>query len=317
VIVPAFRLMDICVLNQQIKMMKTLKYMVVWFMLSVVTFRSSAQPAVLSINKPVAGPEVKRFLTSNNLELEYAEQGDIDAPVLIMLHGFTDSRISFSRILPMLPSSMHVVAISMRGHGNSGKSGDDFSVKSMSDDVIRLVEARKWKQVSLLGHSMGGVIAMQTAMDHPERVSRLILVGTDPFYGDNAGMPEFLQAVETLTDPVPRQFSLDFQLSTIVQPIEESFLDELVAESEKLSAKNWRLCLTSILKTDLRSRLPELNMPVTVFWGEKDAVCDIAGQQEMWQGIKKVNLIKFAGIGHALHWEAPREFVEDLKNLIR
>jgi pimeloyl-ACP methyl ester carboxylesterase len=234
-----------------------------------------------------------------------------------MLHGFTDSRISFSRILPMLPSSMHVVAISMRGHGNSGKSGDDFSVKSMSDDVIRLVEARKWKQVSLLGHSMGGVIAMQTAMDHPERVSRLILVGTDPFYGDNAGMPEFLQAVETLTDPVPRQFSLDFQLSTIVQPIEESFLDELVAESEKLSAKNWRLCLTSILKTDLRSRLPELNMPVTVFWGEKDAVCDIAGQQEMWQGIKKVNLIKFAGIGHALHWEAPREFVEDLKNLIR
>lgn len=286
-------------------------------MLSVVTFRSSAQPAVLSINKPVAGPEVKRFQTTSSLELEYAEQGDPEAPVLIMLHGFTDSRISFSRILPMLPSSMHVVAISMRGHGNSGKTGDDFSVKSMSADIISLAKARKWKQVSLLGHSMGGVIAMQTAMDHPELVSRLILVGTDPFYGDNAGMPEFLQAVEELGDPVPRQFSLDFQLSTIVQPIEESFLDELVAESEKLSARNWRLCLSSLLKTDLRSRLPELNMPVTVFWGEKDAVCDINGQQEMWQGIKQVNLIKFAGIGHALHWEAPREFVEDLKNLIR
>jgi pimeloyl-ACP methyl ester carboxylesterase len=297
--------------------MKTLKYMVVWFMLSVVTLRLAAQPAGFSESESVAGPEVKSFRVSANLELEYAEQGDTDAPVLIMLHGFTDSRISFSRILPMLPSSMHVVAISMRGHGNSGKAGDDFSVKSMSDDIIRLVEARKWKQVSLLGHSMGGVIAMQTAMDHPELVQRLILVGTDPFYGDNTGMSEFMQAVETLEDPVPRQFSLDFQLSTIVQPIEESFLDELVAESEKLSAKNWQLCLRSILKTDLRSRLPELNMPVTVFWGEKDAVCDIAGQQEMWQGIQQVNLIKFAGIGHALHWEAPVEFVEDLKNLMR
>lgn len=309
--------MDICVHIQLNNMMKTLKYMVVWFMLSVVTFRSSAQPAVLSINKPVAGPEVKRFQATPDLVLEYAEQGDPKAPVLIMLHGFTDSRISFDRIMPLLPASLHVVAISMRGHGNSGKAGDDFSVKSMSADIIRLMEARNWKKVSLLGHSMGGVIAMQTALDHPNRISQLILVGTDPFYGDNAGMPEFLKAVETLNDPVPRQFSLDFQLSTIVQPIEESFLNELVAESEKLSAKNWRLCLGPLLQTDLRSRLPELDMPVTVFWGEKDAVCDINGQQEMWQAIRKVKLLKYAGIGHALHWEAPREFVEDLKNLFR
>jgi pimeloyl-ACP methyl ester carboxylesterase len=116
----------------------------------------------------------------DDVELAVAEAGAGKRP-LLLVHGFTGAKEDFTVWLDRLADmGWHAVAPDLRGHGESGKpsSEDAYSFEIFADDIVRLVDALGWDRFTLLGHSMGGMVAQFVACKVPERLTGLVLMDT-------------------------------------------------------------------------------------------------------------------------------------------
>lgn len=255
---------------------------------------------------------VKTINLATGVQLEYAEQGMAGGVPVIFLHGYTDSWHSFESILPHLPSSLHVFALTQRGHGNSSKDGYDYHPRDFAADVAAFIAEKQLDKVIIAGHSLGGVVAQQFALDYPQLVKAIILISTDPAYNDNPGMPEFMEEVSRLSDPVDYRFAESFQYSTIVRPVDSNLVKFYIKETLKVPARVIQAIGVGFMNVDYRKDLHKISQPVLVMWGDKDLICPRDGQDQFMKSIRKANLLVYEGTGHALHWEQPERFANDV-----
>lgn len=99
-----------------------------------------------------------------------------DEPVLVLLHGAGGSRLQWPSSLRQLPG-IGVIAVDLPGHGSSPTPGRD-SISAYAADIVALLDALDIQRAVFAGHSMGGAIALQLALDYPDRTQGLILMGT-------------------------------------------------------------------------------------------------------------------------------------------
>ena len=249
------------------------------------------------------------------IRLKYAQQGDGSGHPIIFLHGFTDSWFSFSPVLPFFADRYTCYALDQRGHGDSERPHSRYSMADFANDVVAFMDEMDVTKATLAGHSMGSLVAQQVALSAPERPERLVLIAA----GTNAnseGVRQLQEAVETLSDPVPEEFAREFQVSTIYHPVPEDFLDRVVAESLKLTARVWREALAGILAVDYSNQLDNIKIPTLVLRGDQDTVFSQVAQEALELGLRNAVLKVYPQTGHALHWERPEQFAIDVKEFI-
>jgi non-heme chloroperoxidase len=261
-------------------------------------------------------PDVKSIKLSNGLSLQYAEQGEVTGVPVIFLHGLTDSWISFQSVMNHLPKEIHAFAISQRGHGDSDKPATGYTTKVFSDDVAVFIKDKKLGSAIVVGHSMGGAVAQQFAVDHPSLCKGVVIVSSDAWFNDNPGFTEFTRLVSALSDPVDPAFANEFQKSTLLKPIDDAYYSRLVAESLKVPARVWKDAIQGLSNADLRPSLKSIKSPVMICWGDKDGICFRSDQELMVKEIPNSTLVIYKETGHALHWEHPARFAADLINFI-
>lgn len=262
-------------------------------------------------------PVVKIIDLPGRVRLEYAEQGNPDGIPVIFLHGITDSWHSFETVLKYLPASVHAFAISQRGHGDSERPAEHYTPKDFAADVAAFMRQKNIRKAFIVGHSMGGVNAQQFAVDHPELTRGIVIIDSDPVLRNNPGMPEFLEEVLKMQGAIDRKFMIDFQQATLAKPIDSAYFNLLVDEGIKVPASVFKEALKGITSVDLSEQIKQINAPALIFWGNKDAFCTYKGQELLANNIKNSKLIVYGNTGHALHWEEPKKFSEDLLNFIR
>jgi len=250
----------------------------------------------------------------SGLRLDWTEQGT--GPVCVLVHGYTDSWHSFEPMMRCLPGDVRAVALSMRGHGDSDRPQAGYEIESFAADVVAFLDAAGIRDATLLGHSMGSLIAQEVALSHPERVRSLVLVGSAASF-DNATVGELERAVSELTDPLPREFVHEFQASTVHRAVPEEFLRAVVSESMKVPAQIWRAALRGLLAFQSAARLGRLTMPTLIVWGDHDQIAGHADQQLLRQAIRGSKLFCYEDTGHSPHWEQPQRFADDLLAFVR
>jgi len=251
------------------------------------------------------------------VRLRYAEQGDSTGTPVILLHGYSDSWFSFSRVLPLLAASYRVFALDQRGHGDSDKTAAAHAPKDLAADVIAFIEARGLAGVTVVGHSMGSFVAQQVALAAPGRVQRLVLIGSTTTPRTFEGILDLDRAVKALVDPVSTEFVREFQVSTIHQPVPAEFMDRVVAESLKLPAQVWHSAMDGMLATERAAGLAGTPLPTLILWGDQDTLCTRAEQDALVAMLPNATLKVYAETGHALHWERPAEFARDLQAFMK
>ncbi|HEU4858855.1 MAG TPA: alpha/beta hydrolase [Chitinophagaceae bacterium] len=271
---------------------------------------------LLAITNLTQEPVVKTIDLPGRVRLEYAEQGNVDAVPVIFLHGITDSWHSFESVLTNLPSSIHAFAISQRGHGDSERPVQNYTPKDFAADIAEFIRQKNLDGAFIVGHSMGGVNAQQFAIDYPELTKGLVIIDSDPTFKNNPGMPEFYQEVLKLEGAIDRKFMDDFQRATLADPIDSAYYNLLVAEGIKVPSSVFKAAFEGLMQVDFTEQLKQINAPAVIFWGNKDAFCTIRGQEILVNNIKNSRLIIYGNTGHALHWEEPKKFCEDLVNFI-
>jgi pimeloyl-ACP methyl ester carboxylesterase len=113
------------------------------------------------------------------VDLAFEEFGAADAPPLLVLHGFFASARNWRNVAQALADVAHVYVLDMRNHGASAHV-PVMDYETMAEDVLQFMDTHKIATATLLGHSMGGKIAMWFALNHPGRVAKLIVVDIAP-----------------------------------------------------------------------------------------------------------------------------------------
>jgi pimeloyl-ACP methyl ester carboxylesterase len=145
------------------------------------------------------------FITANSLNfhlLDWSGQGEW----LVCLHGLASQAHMFDRVAPLLTDSFRVIAIDQRGHGLSDKPDSGYDWATVSSDLDAILDALTIDRAVLAGHSWGGNVAVQYAVDHPDRVRGLVLIdGGFLQIGDRLDWPtveKFLEPPDLIGTPV-------------------------------------------------------------------------------------------------------------------
>ena len=266
-------------------------------------------------SKPVASSPRSKVKLKTGISMSYVESGPADGPAVVMLHGITDSSVSFREVLPLIDKQYRVYALDQRGHGDSDKPETGYQMKDFAADVAAFMEVKGIAKAIVVGHSMGSFVAMQTALDHPQRVERLVLIGTAP-KANKPEVGEMVNAINALKDPVPADFARDFVVSTSSPAVRADFVEALTAETMKLPAHVWKSALAGALARDFTPDLGRIKVPVTIFWGAKETMFVREDQDALTSGLPKAKLIVYPDSAHAPHWEEPVKFANDLNKVL-
>src|SRR5437868_1064198 len=160
----------------------------------------------------MSGPQ-SRFFVSQGLRLHYADWGNEDAPPIILVHGGRDHCRSWDGLARALQPHCHVLAPDLRGHGDSDwTKGGSYSLTEYVYDLSRLVRHIAGQQVTILGHSMGGMVGLIYAGTFPEQVSALVVLDGVTVLPNTTTAPaheriaKYVGQLDRLDDREPRRY---------------------------------------------------------------------------------------------------------------
>lgn len=177
--------------------------------LSTLTFVAAlavATPSIAQGDTTMNTKAIAARFAVNGVELHYEIHGE--GSPLVMLHGGVNPSDFFGAPLAEMAKSHKVIAIHMRGHGLSSDTDAPWTYEQMADDVAALVSELGFDKVDIMGWSMGGGVAYQTAIRHPELVGKLVVVSTS--VRNTANFPEVeaaFQAMPAMAAQIARNVS--------------------------------------------------------------------------------------------------------------
>lgn len=270
---------------------------------------------------PVPAAERLRFdrvALATGVSLHVAEQGRAGGRTMIFLHGYSDSWASWSRILPLLPDSIRALAIDQRGHGASDKPATGYAMRDLAADVVALMDARGIRRATIVGHSMGTMVAQQVAVLAPDRVDGLVLMNGGRSlrrFINVEGLGPALAGFERESGPeapAPESFAREFQYSTVHHEVPAAFMDSAIAASGKLPLRVWRALLEGMASVPEATTLARHRIPALLMFGTEDQIATRAEQDSLRAMLPGATLRTYSATGHAPQWERPANVAEDL-----
>lgn len=202
-------------------------------------------------------PKDTGFAAVNGLNLYYEVYGE--GKPIVLLHGsFMNIPLNWAQIIPLLAKDRKVIVAEMQAHGRTKDIAREFSYENMADDVSGLLKHLKIDSADILGYSMGGGVAFQMAVRHPEQVRRLVVLsGT---YTHDGWWPEVEAMYSTMNAEM-------FKGS----PIEQQFLDQ-GNDSTQFPAYLKKVLSIDLKPYDWSKEVKSLKMPVFMAIGDADGV---------------------------------------------
>ena len=261
---------------------------------------------------------VKWVELPNSVRLPYTERGDLSGTPLLLLHGFADSLRSFELVLPHLPVFIRAIALTQRGHGDASRPTTGYRVSDFAADLAAFMDALHLEVAFIAGASFGGLVAQRFAMDHPERVLGLALIGSPVTL---AGKPQVREAwdstISKVSDPIDPEFVRRFVANTVAPTAPQSFVEILVQESLKVPASVWKAAATEgFLKNDFTAELHKVKAPTLIIWGDRDTLTQ-DDQGTLLTAITNSRRVVYDGGGHTLIAEEPERIAADLATFVR
>lgn len=254
---------------------------------------------------------------TTGVRLHYVEQGDPNGPPIILLHGYSDSWVSYTPILPLIDRKYHVYILDQRGHGDSDRPPSGYTFPDFAGDVIAFMNAKGLKKATIVGHSMGSFIAQHVASMAPDRLEKLVLVGSATSVR-NGVVLQLQREVSMLTDPVSPKFVREFQTSVVSKPVPDEFMNRVIQESLKVPARVWRDAMAGMLASNATVDLSKITAPTLIIWGDRETVFPSRSDQEaLRKAIPNATLRVYPATGHCPNWEQPRQFAKDLNDFIK
>ena len=264
--------------------------------------------------RPPAQPDTQ-VVARDGARLRVGRWGDSTGPCLVLVHGITASLEDWLPLVPhLLDAGLSVVAVDLRGHGQSTLGSERVSTRRLADDLAVVLASLDVQHAVVAGHSLGGYVALALAVHHTElvqqRVTRLVLIGSTPTM---RGAPE-LAALAANASPLTLALQRHPRHGAVLMRA------QVFGDSPSLPAiedlrRRWSSCPLStriayargLVGQTLTALLPQVRVPVTVARGSRDRVVPASRSQLLHAALPDSELVILDGAGHATPTERPRE----------
>jgi pimeloyl-ACP methyl ester carboxylesterase len=252
----------------------------------------------------------------NGVQIGYRRVGE--GPPLLVLNGFAATSADWDpSFIDGLASSNELILLDHRGIGSSTGDGKPFDIAQLADDAAHVIEALGFERTSVLGWSMGGFIAQALAVQHPDRVKKVVLLSTDPggTDADLASTTVWSQLIDTTGTPhdqARRLLSLLFP-GDVAESFYREYGDIVAAARARLSPgliKRQAAAMDAWHRNGIGNRLREVSAPVLIATGIEDIVIPPSNALKLVNAISSAWLAQFPGGGHAFMAQYPRQLAD-------
>jgi 3-oxoadipate enol-lactonase len=264
------------------------------------------------------------------VSLEVSEAGDDTGRPVLLVHGFTADAGEVADVLdPLAAQGWHAVAPDLRGHGRSDHPTDPaaYSFEILAADVLALADALGWDRFALVGHSMGGAVAQLVALDHPQRLTGLVLAST--FHGPVPGVTMELVELGSWVVRESGMAGLDQALAARraenpesaaaferMQEARPGHAEQSARRLEATSPDMWlALAPRFVAQEDRLDRLRALDVPTAVIVGDRDATM-LDDCRRLAAAIPGASLTVIPDAGHVPQLEQPDAWWEALAGFL-
>ena len=269
------------------------------------------------------------FIDVDGIRVHYQEAGDRHAPALVLIHGFASSTLVWSKVfLRLAEAGYRVIALDMLGYGYSAKpKNGEYTIAGQAKLLTRLLDALGIPRAILVGSSYGGAVAATCALDYPDRIEKLILVGAV-----NNNQPCEFMLMRFFGSPVLGDMVSSLLIGSRrllrrrmkrVYDRHAWVMDERRVDARHLplrAASTHRAIINTVRRWDAEriSRDAHLiTQPTLLLWGENDREIPLADGERLHAEIPVSRLIVFLNCGHLPHEEYPEAFTNVVTDFVK
>lgn len=259
-----------------------------------------------------------RYISVNGVRTHYLVAGD--GPSVILLHGVGSSVVAWRENIQPLARRFRVYAVDLPGHGDSEKPRMDYSLAVASRFMIGLQDALGLQHAHLVGQSLGGLIVLRFALDHPERVGRVVTVGTAGLGRDVAWIIRWI-SVPVVGEVIvhPTASKMKHLLKRVMHgngSRDQDLLNEVYrarvspgAERALVHMVRWGVTPFGLRRRALvLPELPRLKPPLLLIWGANDSISPVHHGYHARTALPTARLAVFEDCGHWVQMERADEF---------
>jgi pimeloyl-ACP methyl ester carboxylesterase len=246
--------------------------------------------------------------------LNYLRYGT--GPTLVTQHGFMGGGGYFAPLMAALGHAFDIIAPDLPGFAGSGNEPVARSIEALSQAQVALLDELEIDRFCLLGHSMGGMASLQTALDHPNRVEKLVLYGTNSS-GDLPGRFEtFGETAKKLNDNGLDSMVRDVTSSWFIHGDDDPMFQFCHEAGRGARVEAVKTCLEFLEHWSVDDRLHELEVPVLIICGDRDRSIGLDGLIKMHKRIAGSELCILPNSAHCAHLEQGTLFNSAVQNFL-
>ena len=258
------------------------------------------------------------------------DEGNRDGPALFLLHGSNASLHSWEPWVAQLGDIYRLISFDLPGHGLTGPvPGDDYSVAAMAQFTREIADIMKLDRIVLAGNSMGGAVALQFALSHPDRTKALVLISSGGMArkADDEAVGAFRLTSSALLLSLMRYITPRFMIEDTLRGVvadPDNFVTDAMVD------RYWELLRmtgnreASIIRfsnppsgTKIESRLGEITAPTLILWGAEDQLIKLEYGVRMHAAIFNSQLVGYANVGHLAMEEIPEKTAADTRAFLQ
>lgn len=270
-----------------------------------------------------------RFAEVDGMRVHFQEAGRSADPVVVLIHGFSSSTLVWSRVfLRLADSGFRVIAVDLLGYGYSGKPRrGEYTIESQASMIVGLLERLGIERTSIVGSSYGGAVAATCALDFPNRVEKLVLVGAVTNNDPTKYLLLRLFGLPVVGDVVsPLLIGSRALLRRRMKRVYDRH--SLILDERRVEARHRPLRAASTQRAIIRTvrhwnaeRIKRdahlIKQPALLIWGDNDRDVPLRNGEHLNQLMPSSRLIVFRNCGHLPQEEYPIGFTEVVSEFLQ
>ena len=233
------------------------------------------------------------------MKLNYEESGIGYSKNVVLIHGLSDDLTFWNPLLKLFPE-YHILRMDLPGHGKSENIKHDINIDEITDEVYSLIKSKKIDKTLIIGFSLGGAIAQNITIKHPELVESLILMSSFSYSDENIQY-QSTRLMDALDNEGFEGFVKKILPLVVIEDLlkDETLFEQIIAEKfEKQDLDSLKYTIYACENFNIQDKISEINCPTLIFSGCDDPFTTLNMSKEINSNIKDSKLIVFNNTKH-------------------
>jgi len=238
-------------------------------------------------------------------EIAYEISGDSSKPKMVLIHGLFLNSDCWKQQLPVFESHFHILRYDLRGHGRTTKPKKRFTIRNYVDDLFALLDHLNWnKELYLVGHSLGGMIALVYGLENPKYVKKMVVADSFCFISQEA----ITDVLGRINSSKLEKFALGISIRGLSPYSDETaqYIAKLV--TDHMTKDDCLRATAASAGFNICENLKSLNIPVLVLVGKKDITTPVWASEMIHEWLPQSELIIIPDAGHLTIFDHKEEF---------